>query len=61
MKYPTKTVKYSGTLKVWPGESMLYQQDGSVITFKEVFAGFATGKNSGTTPKEVEFYTPEDN
>lgn len=30
-----KKVKYSGTIKVRPGDAMVYQQDGSVITLKE--------------------------
>jgi len=56
MKYPTKKVKYSGTAKVWLGDTMVYMPDGTVKTLHETFAGAATSKNDGIIPDEVEFY-----
>jgi len=59
--YPTKIVKYSGTIKVWPGDAMVYMPDGTVKTVKECFAGLATNKNGiADEIKKVEFYYNEE-
>ena len=60
MKYPTKKVKYSGTIKVWTGDTIVYMSDGTVKTVREAFAGFATSKNNSIIPDGVEFYTPKE-
>jgi len=59
MQYPIKKVKYSGTIKVLTGDFMVYMPDGTVKTYREVFAGPATGNNE-TEQKEIEFYIPKE-
>ncbi|KKL56095.1 hypothetical protein LCGC14_2248860, partial [marine sediment metagenome] len=52
-----KKVRYSGTIKVQTGDFMVYMTDGTVKTYREVFAGPATGNNK-IDQNEIEFYIP---
>lgn len=56
--YPIKKVKYSGTIKVWPGDHMVYMNDGTVKTYRECKAGAATGNNE-IDQNEIELYLPK--
>ena len=57
MIYPTKKLKYSGTIRVWPGDSIVYMPDGTIKTYREIFAGFASSNNEEENQTEIEFYT----
>lgn len=49
--YPTKKAKYGGKQKPLAGDALVWQQDGTVISVKEAFAGYVTEEED-----EVEFY-----
>jgi hypothetical protein len=42
-----KKCRYSGTIQVWPGDHLVWMPDGSVKTFREVWAGAATSNKNG--------------
>jgi regulator of RNase E activity RraA len=50
-----KKVKYSGTIEIWPGDILVYGEDGGVISIREATAGVAT-KGCKGIDTEVEIY-----